>query len=842
MKNAAGAVILLGSLLLPSLAPVSARADGVTVGVNVVHPQNMSVEQQNAMLRDLKAAGVHVIRTGIATDDKSLDFVQRVYAQDIKIEWIVGLQYRPDAPMRPWRPKEFPGMWAGPPLSSADPDRFRAYFQPLVDKLESMGITLSGLELGNELNMAAFNPEFPLPDQGKQFGLDDLHHDPEAQQIAKGYLQYLKVLSVLKDIRDHSKLNQYTPILTAGFGAYEAPEGSFGKGSTPDMLSVNATLDFMRANGLDKLVDAYAVHVYPWANAPGEPAAAAGRRSRLAKYVLSECRPAGSPGGKPCWVTEWGFKNNDTSCPVHETDQVTLIEEMRNDFSQYAEQGSLAGLLYYAWVDTAENFGVFRCGALTQSGRLAVAPMEAKNSQTNTASCIECIRIRVGLPRVVRGPGPGIPDNPLTEVNLPNGRFRGFSASSTTYAIDAASPSDMGGTAVPVLSPGPRGQYGDSGEWINHVERSGWTLLAWVHDETGDGPNQGLKSMSLAVSDNDGLSWRRLGQIITGKDSLTPGRITGEGDCTAVDGKDGYYYAYCWRNTNGGTIVARALAANPGPGNWKKYFEGGWSQPGLGGDATKLAPGIGTDTARWSTTGETLNLGWVPGQEGLRLYFSRDYVHFTALPEPLLVADPNVSWAHRLQEPHELMAYWSLLDANTGANQLSDHWLLAYMDLQPHESFDKRYQVLRPIEISRSRKPDEPQVGVILAHWYNARLHDHWSTVAPVPGNYSEYKLEGESGYLMTAADPRQPSVELEDCVSQWPGHPDHILIEKGVCERHGYQRLRTAGWVFSGPQPGTQPLYRCYSDSEKSHFASNSRDCDHLGKRETLLGYDLKE
>jgi hypothetical protein len=461
-------------------------------------------------------------------------------------------------------------------------------------------------------------------------------------------------------------------------------------------------------------------------------------------------------------------------------------------------------------------------------------------SQPNSASCTECIRIRVGLPRVVRGPGPGIPDNPLTEIRLPNGRFRGFSASSTTYAIDGATPSEMGGTAVPVLPPGPRGKYGESGEWINHVERSGKTLLAWVHDETGDRPGMGLKSMSLAVSDNDGLSWRRLGQIITGMDSLTKDRVTGEGDCTAVDGRDGYYYAYCWRNTNPGTIVARAPVTNPGPGNWRKYFDGDWSQPGLGGDATKLDRGIGTITARWLATGETLNLGWLPGQEGLRLFFSRDYVHFTALPEPLVVGDPSVSWAHRLQEPHELTAYWSLVDANTGANQLSDHWLLFYMDLQPHESFDKRYQVFRPIDISRSRKPDEPQVGVMLAHWYNARIHDHWATVAPIPGNYSEYKLEAELGYLMTAPDPKRPSVELEDCVSQRPGHPDHILIQKGVCESHGYQRLRTAGWIFTGPQPGVQPLYRCYSEAEKSHFAANHEDCDHAGKMEALLGYDL--
>ena len=38
--------------------------------------KNASIEeQQNATLSDLKAAGVHFIRTGIGPDDKGFDFV-----------------------------------------------------------------------------------------------------------------------------------------------------------------------------------------------------------------------------------------------------------------------------------------------------------------------------------------------------------------------------------------------------------------------------------------------------------------------------------------------------------------------------------------------------------------------------------------------------------------------------------------------------------------------------------------------------------------------------------------------------------------------------------------------
>ena len=133
----------------------------------------------------------------------------------------------------------------------------------------------------------------------------------------------------------------------------------------------------------------------------------------------------------------------------------------------------------------------------------AQAP-DAKSRQQNSTSCMECIRIRVGPPWVEQGPGPGIPDNLFTEIQLPNGHFRGFSASAITYAIDGATPWDMSAKPVPVIQKAPRGQYGESGEWLNHVERSDHSLLGWLHDETGDRPGMGLQSMSLAVSENDG--------------------------------------------------------------------------------------------------------------------------------------------------------------------------------------------------------------------------------------------------------------------------------------------------------------------------------------------------
>jgi hypothetical protein len=459
------------------------------------------------------------------------------------------------------------------------------------------------------------------------------------------------------------------------------------------------------------------------------------------------------------------------------------------------------------------------------------------------AACMECVRIRVGVPLVARGPAPNTVDNYFSAIELPDGRFRGFTAAAHSYAIDGNQPYDMGGPAVTILKPGPPGSQESCGQWLMHVEPLGRTLLGWISNETACDYAKGGQThsyMSLAKSTDYGLTWNVLGPIITGKaeDRPTPGRMTGEGCPAVIDGKDGYYYAYCGRNRDRLPYIARAPIADPGPGNWKKYFNGAFSEPGLGGDASSLAGSTGGSVSYWSTAAIEVSVGWVPG--GMGLAFSQDRLSFTNLPARLMPLDYG-NWAR--PDPHELEAYMSLIDARTGANQLSDHWLMAYLYIQPNESFDKRYLVFRPIEASRSRRRDEPQAAIALAHWYSVKKHEHWSTTAPVPGNYNDYQLIAQSGYLLTATDAQRPTIEIDDCVKQQGTHHDHILMQKKeVCESHGYKRERTVGWVFPAPQQRTQALYRCFSESEGSHFAANREDCRQQGKMEVLLGYDLTE
>jgi hypothetical protein len=244
------------------------NAAALTTGMNIVNPLRAKLEEQDALIEQLRAAGVRVVRCGITDDAKGVDFAQRLKAAGIAIELIVSAKYAPNAPTRAYQPQVYPEMWGGSPLSDADPQLSHASFASLLGKLEANDIALAGLELGNEINWTAFNPEFPLPGEGKSLGLADLYHDSEGQQIAKGFLQYLKVLRELKDVRDASQLYAHTPIMTAGL-VDAGPPGP--RKSLLDNVTLDATLAFMRANGLDNLVDAYAIHTYP--SERGTPAA-----------------------------------------------------------------------------------------------------------------------------------------------------------------------------------------------------------------------------------------------------------------------------------------------------------------------------------------------------------------------------------------------------------------------------------------------------------------------------------------------------------------------------------------------------------------------------------------
>jgi hypothetical protein len=347
--------LLCASAML--LAPSFTRAQSVVVGVNLVNaPYNLTPTQQETILSAMQDAGVRVIRASIPNDDKGMDFAQRVYAHGIKIEWLISVTSTSGNMI----------------LSEADPEKFRTYFQPVISRLENKGMVFPAIELGNELNWSNHDLGAVGEGSGRIFGTDDLLHDPKGQKIARGYLQYIKVLGVLKDIRDHSQLNQHTPILSGMSSSIDPP----GPITSPrDAVGLGASIRFLRANGMDNYVDGYAVHWYPLGS--NQPPAV---RLASLRQALAECQPSESGSGKPCWVTEFGLPvASGWACPVNDARRTEIFSELRTNLKQFAGRGVIKGAFMYEWEGDLHGphespYAAFLCGSVTRSGRVAIAP------------------------------------------------------------------------------------------------------------------------------------------------------------------------------------------------------------------------------------------------------------------------------------------------------------------------------------------------------------------------------------------------------------------------------------------------------------------------------------
>lgn len=462
-------------------------------------------------------------------------------------------------------------------------------------------------------------------------------------------------------------------------------------------------------------------------------------------------------------------------------------------------------------------------------------PAFAQDGPPGAVPCVDCLSVRVGPPVVVRGPFPDELDAPFTAVRLPDGGMRGFSANGTTYAIEGATIWDMAGARRPVLTAGPAGSPSNCGQWLTSVVRSGEGLIGFVHQERNCDYARGRteKSMGIALSDDDGLTWTPTETVITGRDLAVTDRTTGEGDCTMVDGRDSYLYAYCQRNSDWQTIVLRApLGA---PSEWVKYFEGDWSEPGLGGNATAMGffgPGAGY----------FLEQGWIgavatdPWFGGLRLALSQDKVTFVDLKEPLVPID-GAEWDRPART--DLLAYSAIANPDDGSNGVNDRFVLSSILVPAGKGFESRYQVHRTVSISVRDEPVAVQVGLALTRWSDPARGGYVTSTGPLTGERAGFRRDAIVGHMLTRAPDGVPSTKLAECSRVADGAILQMLAEDGNCAS-GFERDRTAGWLFATEQAGTLPVYACLNPDRQVQFASAQPDCEGLGQVQSLLGYGL--
>ncbi|WP_246576726.1 RICIN domain-containing protein [Actinospica durhamensis] len=166
------------------------------------------------------------------------------------------------------------------------------------------------------------------------------------------------------------------------------------------------------------------------------------------------------------------------------------------------------------------------------------------------------------------------------------------------------------------------------GTWVD-PDTGDWYGL--VHDEfTGEPFGDGLHydSIDYAVSHDQGMTWTIEGHAITSPYSTTRGDTTafpnqtydyGDGDPRLyVDQASGYFYMYYAsrivpKGGDAGSVIGLAhvarcpISAKMATGCWQKWYDGAWSQPGVGGMESNMVPVDSTDPSGYTSPSQDYN-------------------------------------------------------------------------------------------------------------------------------------------------------------------------------------------------------------------------------------------
>lgn len=366
LTRAAPLALLLAALVswaaLSRGAPAFAgEAAAARYGVNRLNLAWLERTDQERILREIADSGATHVRLSLSRPvDKSIDALEIANRLGLRILLEIQLSnksYYPDSV----RPRTgFGRIWDINRLSDLDLDRYRVGLASALQRIDALGIRLDAVEPGNEINLAGYNGDLAVYEKPGQATPRHLGELTDPQAFGKGLENYVEALKITRDAV-RASANSKAIIVSAGLsdmGAKEADRQGM------ERLDPGEVIALLKTRGMDALVDAYGIHIYP---ARKDKAAI----TSIVTKLLDFCAPADR--GRPCWVTEWGIANTARSCPVDDREREGAMTAMRTVFERLSEEKRLDAAYYYDW-DTQQNYRLWRCGALSPAGALAIEP------------------------------------------------------------------------------------------------------------------------------------------------------------------------------------------------------------------------------------------------------------------------------------------------------------------------------------------------------------------------------------------------------------------------------------------------------------------------------------
>lgn len=363
-----------------------------------------------------------------------------------------------------------------------------------------------------------------------------------------------------------------------------------------------------------------------------------------------------------------------------------------------------------------------------------------------------------------------------------------------------------------------------------------------------DGAGQGVQSIAYYYSDDNGENWIQADEALI-ESPFTSGRGFWSGVAQPILFTEGNYL-YLFYRENGNTAVradardtgltvARASIASRGrQGNWFKYYEGAFTEPGLGGRFTALFPGfqapmgVGTNSLFAAKGIPYWLLGEGEGYDAL-LRFSNTLTSWSSTGGvplfPRGVSSPSYG-----SPATALVHFPSLSFYETGSTQTRARFYYMY---KPYgRDMGARLLVERDLLIEEASQYVPPAAPLIRYIRTDPRVETQATTELAYGRSGGAYQEEKQLGFTFTEAPlGGAASRELVNCYD--PAEQDYYAVSGRSCDTPAHEAVESLGFVYQNQQPNTVGLYQCRDNTRNERFVSNSTSCEGQGAG-TLLGY----
>jgi len=449
--------------------------------------------------------------------------------------------------------------------------------------------------------------------------------------------------------------------------------------------------------------------------------------------------------------------------------------------------------------------------------------------------CPSCYQVTVGPARYYSGPSWRIPDGPIVALNY-KGRLLMYQGNGNGELVaNGTEFDDWIPSPIETLKKGNPGQFDSCGSWIMRaLTLDSGKIVGFYHAETAcDYNNNGQtrKSGGYSESSDGGRTFTKPGypnnRVVDSGSPILIGLPSGEGDFSVVLRGDWFYLFFANVETYH-TGVARAWKTSGGyPGSFKKYYNGQWNEPGVGGDSSKIANMVGPQTYIHTPSNSFVSAGnfnpyW---NRGFMMSVSDNALDWRYFADPLVTPDPITST--------DQIMYPSFMGP-TGGYDIGSKFYFFYMWVPPGKTWTHRYQILKDITLTYvGYNSTAPSTKLALTSFRSSETGETWqSTEIALP----PYTATNVVGYVMTR--PYSNSFAVYDCYNY--DTKDHFVGTADECflSGAGIEAPRMLGYVWSTRTGDSSAVYRC-TGANQDTFLSTDTQCEGRASAQTVpFGY----